>query len=145
MHHHIYKNAGTTFDWILHRNFAGGVLHIEGDRSGARLSPEKVVTTARPFSNHQAITSHACPLPAVEKMWARCHVTFIRDPLRRIYSMYRFDHHRMDDTLASRVARERNFDGYCEWWLEKPDSVLSNWQTRCCTPQSFRSDTNRVQ
>ena len=75
MHHHIYKNAGTTVDWILHRNFPGHVLHIEGDRAGARLTPAQIISAAKPYRNHQAITSHTAPLPNSDSKWAQFHVT----------------------------------------------------------------------
>lgn len=140
MHHHIFKNAGTTIDWILHRNFPGRVLHIEGDRPGARLTPDQIIGAARPHPNHQAITSHTCPLPDCESLWAQFHFTMLRDPIDRLYSMYRFERRRPEDGPMIQAAKERSFRGYCERWLEKPDPLIGNWQTRCCTPQKPLSD-----
>lgn len=135
MHHHIYKNAGTTVDWILHKNFPGRVLHIEGDLPAARLTPTQIKDAVRLYPNHQAITSHTTPLPNPKLMWAHLHLTLLRDPIDRAYSMYRFDRRRSDDTPSGRIAKEQSFREYIEWWLKNPDSLLSNWQVRCCTPQ----------
>lgn len=136
MHHHIYKNAGMTIDWILHRNFPNQVLHIEGYRN-ARLSADQVKNAAQPYPEHQAISSHCTPLTSPEEAWAKCHITILRDPIERFYSMYRFDRSRTDDNPSSCMARESDFQGYCQWWIEMKDSLWCNWQTRCCTPQSW--------
>lgn len=69
-------------------------------------------------------------------MWAQFHLTLLRDPINRVYSMYRFDRRRPEDTPAGCIAKERSFRGYVEWWLKREhDTILSNWQVRCCTPQ----------
>ena len=136
MHHHIFKNGGSTVDWILHKNFPGGVLHVEGNSSGARLTPAQIKDAVRPFPGHQAITSHCTPLPPYESKWAQLHLTLLRDPIDRVYSMYRFDRRRPDETPGGCIAKERSFRGYVEWWLKGDhDTILSNWQVRCCTPQ----------
>ncbi len=135
MHHHIYKNAGSTVDWILHQNFPGNVLHIEGDRPNARLTPAEVEEAARPYPDHKAITSHCAPLPDADSQWAQFHLTLLRDPIDRLYSMYRFERRRKVDGPARASAKQRCFKGYCEWWLKIPDPIISNWQARCCTPQ----------
>lgn len=141
MHHHIYKNAGTTIDWILQRNFPNRVLHIEGGWNGARLSAEQVRNAGRQYPEHQAISSHCTPLISPEEAWAKCHITILRDPIDRFYSMYRFDRSRTDNNLASRMARESDFPTYCQWWLNMEDSLWRNWQTRCCTPQLWLNST----
>jgi hypothetical protein len=141
MHHHIFKNAGTTFDWVLNRNFPGRVVQIEGDQPGSRLSPNDVLERARLHPRHRAITSHTCPLPGSDSMWARFHVTFLRDPIERLYSAYRFSRRRADDYASTQAAKDASFRGYCEWWLDRTDSQIRNWQTRCCTPQSFSPES----
>ncbi len=144
MHHHIYKNAGTTVDWILQRNFPGNVLHIEGGHPGARLTPTEVREAATAHPHHAGIASHTTPLPAREQAWAVCHLTILRHPVERFYSMYRYDRRRDDDNVSSRIAKDSDFRSYTEWWLRKRNSLIRNWQVRCCTPQTWvRTAHNR--
>ena len=135
MHHHIYKNAGSTIDWILQRNFPNQVLHIEGDSSGARLTRDDICRTVAQYLHHQAISSHTTPFPDRGSTWAKCHLTMLRDPVQRLKSMYLYDRTRTDDELASQQAREADLRGYCEWWLKNSSNLIRNWQVRCCTPQ----------
>lgn len=134
-HHHIFKNAGTTIDWILERNFPGQVLHIEGTDPGARLRPRQVRTAAARYADHRAVSSHSFPLPSRKQAWARVHLSVLRDPIERYASIYRFERSREIDHAANRAARELGFGAYCQWWLDDASGIWLNWQTRCCTPQ----------
>ena len=134
-HHHIFKNAGTTVDWILEKNFPGEVLYIEGDEPGARLNPVKVRAISSDHPNHRAISSHTFPLPDAGNAWAEIHLVVLRDPIERYHSIYRYERGRMDSTPANLAARELDFGDYCRWWLNAAPGIWLNWQTRSCTPQ----------
>lgn len=139
VHHHIFKNAGTTIDWILERNFPGEVLHIESTDPAGRLSPEQVRIAAEDHE-HRAISSHSFPLPSPRDAWATIHLSVLRDPIERYTSIYRFERSRETDHPANRAARELDINAYCRWWLDQDSGIWTNWQTRCCTPQ-FRLGT----
>ena len=143
VHHHIFKNAGTTIDWILERNFPGQVLHMEGSDPGARLRPHKVRATAARYRDHRAISSHSFPLPSPRDAWAPVHLSVLRDPIERYASIYRFERSRENDRPANEAARRLSFGEYCEWWLENRSGIWINWQTRCCTPQFETPGTAR--
>lgn len=133
-HHHIFKNAGTTIDWILERNFPGSVLHIEGTDPAGRLSSQQMRIAAGPRPHH-AMSSHSFPLPAPKDAWAVIHLSVLRDPIERYTSIYRFERSRETDHPANRAARELDINAYCRWWLDQDSGIWTNWQTRCCTPQ----------
>lgn len=135
VHHHIFKNAGTTIDWILERNFPGQVLHMEGSDPGARLRPHKVRAAAALYPDHRAISSHSFPFPSPRDVWARVHLSVLRDPIERYASIYRFERSREIDHPANQAAREHGFAAFCQWWLDNPSGIWTNWQARCCTPQ----------
>ena len=135
VHHHIFKNAGTTIDWILERNFPGQVLHMEGSDPGARLRPEKVQAVAARHPDHRAISSHSLPLPSPKDAWAAIHLSVLRDPIERYASIYRFERSREIASSANQAAQELGFRDYCHWWLKQRSGIWTNWQTRCCTPQ----------
>jgi hypothetical protein len=139
-HHHIFKNAGTTIDWILERNFPSRVLHIEGVDPGARLSPEQVRAAASPYPEHSAIASHSFPLPAPETAWALVHLSVLRDPIERYASIYRFERSRETPHAANEAARTLGLGAFCQWWLDNRPGIWVNWQTRCCTPQARVDD-----
>ena len=141
VHHHIFKNAGTTVEWVLQRNFPGQVLHIEGDQPGARLMPERVKSVADGFSEHKAISSHTFPLTDAQSAWASVHLVVLRDPIERYYSMYRYERSRETPRPANIAARQKDFGEYCKWWLSNAPGIWIDWQTRCCTPQSKRAST----
>ncbi|MCU0836439.1 MAG: hypothetical protein MUC77_18710 [Chromatiaceae bacterium] len=134
-HHHIFKNAGTTIDWILERNFPGQVLHVEGTDPGGRLRPRQVRNAAARYPDHRAVSSHSFPLPSRGQAWARVHLSVLRDPIDRYASIYRFERSREIDHPANRAARELGLEAYCQWWLDNPSGIWLDWQTRCCTPQ----------
>jgi len=134
VHHHIFKNAGTTIDWILQRNFPGQVLHIESIDPGGRLSSAQIRTAADDH-DHRAISSHSFPLPSPRDAWASIHLSVLRDPIERYTSIYRFERNRVTDHPANRAAREFHINAFCRWWLEQDSGIWTNWQTRCCTPQ----------
>jgi hypothetical protein len=141
VHHHIFKNAGTTVEWILQKNFPGQVLHIEGDQPGSRLMPQHVRSVSDRFSDHKAISSHTLPLTDAESAWARVHLVVLRDPIERYYSMYRYERSRETSWPANIAARQMDFGEYCKWWLANAPGVWIDWQTRCCTPQVNREST----
>lgn len=134
VHHHIFKNAGTTIDWILERNFPRRVLHIESVDPGGRLSSQKI-RTATGRRSHRAISSHSFPLPSPKDAWAVIHLSVLRDPIERYASIYRFERSREADHSANHAARNLDVNGFCTWWLEQESGIWINWQTRCCTPQ----------
>ena len=91
VHYHIFKNAGSSVDQLLKKNFGEQWVGFDGEKPGSVItasalenrinqSPEKVA-----FSSHQIVP----PLPQVD---ANVYpIVFLRDPIDRIKSAYLFE------------------------------------------------------
>ena len=133
LHFHIFKNAGTTIDYILKKNFANDAITLDSGKPGGMVSFELVLhyfrkhhPTVKSFSSHQMRFSiHENPdfkfLPIV----------FIRHPIDRAFSIYNFNKKRedMEDVLAVKMAKNLSLADYIKWNIEqKKHMVIKNHQ-----------------
>ncbi len=134
VHCHIFKNAGSSLDWALRRNFGGAFLDHRDDkamqRGAAYLGP---LLEANPAL--RALSSHRVVFPLPQVPGARLVPAFlIRNPIERAYSVYQFDRVRRIRTPAARMAKKLDFRNYVAWRLESSVSrVIRNFQTNYCT------------
>lgn len=129
LHYHLFKNAGTSFDGILQRNFPGQWLSAEfpgADNSGQvaawiASNPQAVV-----FSSHTA-TGPVPVIPGTRVISA----LFLRDPVARIRSAYLFERkQKAADNLGARLAATSDFEGYVRGRLAVPgDRQCRNFHT----------------
>ena len=130
LHYHLFKNAGTSLDQIFQRNFPDQWVTREFSQEG-RNNTEQVEEwiasepDAVVFSSHTAIG----PLPQVPGVEV-FPVLFLRDPIDRIRSAYRFERAQDADTEGARLAKAHNFEGYVRAQLSNPhDRQCKNFQT----------------
>jgi hypothetical protein len=134
IHYHIFKNAGTSFEWALEQAFGvTRVLHLDTPfhygyisaremRQAVRLNPAiKVIAT------HQA----APPAPRIQDREVITSI-LIRDPIARIRSIYAFE--RFQDTVHPGNLKAKNLDfrQYVEWRLETSARMFCNFQVHFC-------------
>jgi hypothetical protein len=129
LHYHLFKNAGTSLDRILKRHFGGGWASREfpGQRGGNTALVEAWI---RETPEIRAYSSHtmAGPLPQVEGVTV-LPVLFLRDPLARIRSAYKFERQQLSDSWGARLAKETDFGGYVRARLEmKGDRQCRDFQ-----------------
>ena len=120
VHHHIFKCAGSSFAWILQKNFPNQVLFIEGIRADYRIRCEDVVhfLADNEKAAFQAVSSHLLATPTPKNEIARLHVSFLRDPWKRIVSEYNF------------MVRNRHFNGVIDEYIKRllnPRSTKTNF------------------
>jgi hypothetical protein len=91
LHYHIFKNAGTTIEHLLERNFPGQVARLEGNDSAGRVPNEQLLRLLDERPEVRAVTSHQLryPKPQAREM-VFFDVCFLRDPVDRVRSMYEF-------------------------------------------------------
>ncbi len=67
-HGHIFKNAGTTFDWSLQRNFGDGFLDHRDDKKMRERGASHLLELVREQPGLQALSSHCLcrPLPEAD-------------------------------------------------------------------------------
>jgi hypothetical protein len=130
LHYHLFKNAGTSVDAILKRNFPGKWVTrefpVKGENNTAlvedwiRETPEAVA-----YSSHTMMG----PIPQVEGVRV-ISCMLLRDPIERIKSAYRFERTQQADTWGAKLAKEHDFEGYVRARLARPgDRQCRNFQT----------------
>jgi Sulfotransferase family len=126
VHHHIFKCAGSTFAWILQRNFPGRVLHVEGSRENQRITCPNVRKTLI-ADQFDALSSHLLTLPALTEAIAPLHVILLRNPISRWLSSYNFVKKRGD------IDSGTSFESYIHHIL---NSYGKNFQVQYVSLQS---------
>ena len=87
---HIFKCGGTTVNWILEKNARKKCLFLEA-KMGERLSRKDVIHAIEEHfpAGLKAISSHNIDSDVIIK--TKFPLTFIRDPLKRMWSAYTFE------------------------------------------------------
>lgn len=112
LHYHLFKNAGTSLDQILRRNFGSRWVTrefpVEGGDNSAQVA-EWIRTTpeAVAFSTHTAVG----PLPEIDGVDV-VSVILLRDPVARLRSVYRFERDQEAETLGANLAKTHAFEDY---------------------------------
>lgn len=134
IHYHIFKNAGTSFEWSLKENL-GTALHMYDSpgAGGILLSPD-IVSYARSNPEVKAISSHQAvlPVPRIPKRNVISSI-LIRDPIARIRSIYAFERQQATISPGARKAKELDFKGYVEWRLSDTPVMFCNFQVYFCS------------
>ncbi|WP_425102284.1 sulfotransferase family 2 domain-containing protein [Tropicibacter sp. S64] len=120
LHYHLFKNAGTSLDEILKRNFGNRWVTREFSMAGGDNSAElarwiAAEKDAVAFSTHTGLG----PVPEVPGVRI-VTVMLLRDPIARIRSAYRFERHQDADTFGARLAKETDLEGYVRTRLKNP-------------------------
>ncbi len=121
VHYHLFKNAGTSVDDMLRQNFGRQWAEQEFPGSGARRSNVAAVTDyLREHPALVALSSHTALLPAPELDDAIVFpIVFVRHPIDRLHSAYRFERMQNADTPGARLAKEHDFAGYLRELLKQ--------------------------
>jgi hypothetical protein len=132
-HYHIYKNSGTSFDEILRRNFEGRHVGFDGPFPYFSIHQKELAKVVMRNRSAAAFSSHQIYLPVPASLdFNVLPVVFVRHPLLRIYSVYRYKRSENDGTLTSDNAASMDFSEWCAHCLEHPQEIVqvSNAQTR---------------
>lgn len=130
LHYHLFKNAGTSLDRILQKNFGDGWVTAEfdgqgGDNSGAVADWIASTPDAVAYSSHTMLG----PVPQVEGVRV-VPIVLLRDPIKRIKSAYRFERKQQADTWGAQLAKQHDLEGYVRARLARPnDRQCRNFQT----------------
>lgn len=130
----MFKNAGSTFDSSLQRSFAGTFVDHRDDVA-MRRGADYLGPYIQQHADLQSISSHwvTFPLPKIPNICVHLALLF-RDPLERIFSVYRFERGQQLDSPGGRQARELDFPDYVRWRLQSDvGPVIRNYQTRYCS------------
>ena len=107
LHYHFLKNAGSTIENILDRNFGERFLRIDTANRSGHLTNEALMSQLEQRPEVVAISSHQIrhPLPAA-RGYLFFDICFLRDPIDRIRSMY--DYFRQRPSEGDRFSELAN-------------------------------------
>ncbi len=142
IHHHIFKNAGTSFNHALKKYFQNSFF--EYDLPNSHLVTNQHLTKF--ILDHPqalAISSHHACLPTPQGTdYKTISSILLRQPLARIKSIYEFEHKQQANTEGAIKAKELCFKDYVLWRLKKTPNMLCNYQTHYCS-RSKQSDVGK--
>ncbi|MEO0752556.1 MAG: sulfotransferase family 2 domain-containing protein [Pseudomonadota bacterium] len=130
LHYHLFKNAGTSIDQILQKNFADGWVTKEFPMAGGNNSA-KVVEWINSEPDAVAFSSHTMvgPIPKIPGVRI-VTLVMLRNPVSRVASAYRFERRQNVDAFGAVLARHTTFEGYVHCRLALPsDRQCRNFQT----------------
>lgn len=91
LHYHIFKNAGSTIESVLQRSFGSRFATLHGPEAGSALSGPDIAAFLEEHPELAAVSSHHVryPKPVAPRVIV-FDICFFRDPLQRLWSMYKF-------------------------------------------------------
>ncbi|WP_153100726.1 sulfotransferase family 2 domain-containing protein [Paraburkholderia hayleyella] len=133
IHYHLFKNAGSTIDSILERNFPGEAHgHLEGPLPWSTVSPQELLEYALANPAVRAISSHQARLPVPQHPGITfVPILFLRHPIDRVASVYEFERREPADSLSPSVAIAQNggFAAFVNWVVgRETTAVCRNFQ-----------------
>ena len=129
LHYHIFKNAGSTIDYALSRNFGEGFVEFHGVHDDAQLMADDVLPLVGSDLSIQAVTSHHLryPKPAMRGTHF-IDVCFIRHPLDRIRSLYHYGRKQDPETWLGGLALQYDEAGFIAHLVEHVPPAVNDVQ-----------------
>jgi hypothetical protein len=134
LHYHIFKNAGTSFEWAVTRAWGPHRVGVcDTPQSDGIISGREIIQFAKRKPGTRAIFSHQALLPP-PRIAGREMITtiLIRDPIARIRSIYEFERRQLHASPGGSKAKELEFRGYVEWRLSCSPAMFCNYQVYFC-------------
>lgn len=130
VHYHFFKNAGSTIENILDRNFGEHWTRFEGPGRDSILSNAALIDFLQQHPDLLAVSSHGLryPKPVLEDC-VLFDLCFLRDPIARLYSVYHFFRFKppTDDPLSI-LAKEVGMREFVSHLVENCPHFVNNVQ-----------------
>ncbi|MBW7470473.1 sulfotransferase family 2 domain-containing protein [Marinobacter sp. M216] len=130
-HGHIFKNAGTTFDYALEKAFGKDFCDHRDDKDMRQGGAEYLKQFILDNPNLKAISSHHLCNPLPESDEFKCiPVYFVRNPIDRVLSVYNFERKQKRGSKGAEMASKLSLEDYVRWRMtpEAP-KVIFDYQT----------------
>lgn len=133
IHYHIFKNAGTSFEWALEQAFGRGLHRYDKSKAGSYISPQEIAAYVAAHPDVRAIATHQAgpPAPRIRGRKVLSSI-LLRDPIARIRSIYAFERGQVAKSPGAIKAKELEFKGYVEWRLKSTPRMFCNYQVHFC-------------
>ena len=133
LHYHIFKNSGTSFDHVLSHSFGDRHLLFDGPFPSFTIDQRQLHETIFQHPQTVAFSSHQIRLPQPAALQYRTiAAVFLRHPVLRVSSIYRFKRQKFDGTPISKAARELDFADWLDLCFRSAGLIghVSNGQTQ---------------
>lgn len=129
-HGHIFKNAGSTLDWSLKRNFGKGFCDHRDDVPMRRQGADYLNEFLKQNPQIQALSSHhLCDTSPIEDLHV-IPIYLLRHPIERVLSVYNFERKQKANTPGAIAAKKYNFKDYVKWRMEPSvNRTIRDYQT----------------
>jgi len=125
VHFHIFKNGGTSFDHALKREFKKGFAEFDGKAANSVHLPEEIAAYLHANPQVRALSSHHLRFPLAEEERLKMFgVVFLRHPLDRMHSIYKYERKQKSNSKGSQHAKKFDFPDYIRWRLDQGRSNL---------------------
>lgn len=130
-HGHIFKNAGTTFDYALEKAFGKDFCDHRDDKEMRQGGAEYLKQFILDNPNLQAISSHHLCNPLPESDEFKCiPVYFVRNPIDRVLSVYNFERKQKRGSKGAEMASKLSLEEYVRWrMMPEAPKVIFDYQT----------------
>lgn len=137
LHQHIYKNAGTTIDGILQREFGVFFSTLNCDDPNMTISNDEILSFLDSHPTILALSSHQIryPKPTSDNI-EFFDLCFLRHPIDRLFSQYSFLRKPHVDDPLTRVARNTDLAGFLSHVLDYHPEYACNPQAKLLLPES---------
>lgn len=122
LHFHIFKNGGSTLDWILRRNFGDAFREVHGPNAESTLVEEDIELILKEDPSSIAFSSHHFRFP-IDRLLRVFPIVLLRHPLDRVASIFEQER---------RAGLVDSYTGLADWvhrCLEERPYVLCDTQT----------------
>lgn len=144
VHHHIFKNAGTSFNFALKNAFLEQFCEFDlpdGEVVTGNILAQYLID----HSNLVALSGHHIALDIFKtNEFKILSSILIRKPLDRILSIYRFERAQEAQTEGALMAKKLNFKEFVSWRLDTTPQVFCNYQTLYCSRQGHTKNDYMV-
>jgi hypothetical protein len=131
IHAHIFKNAGTTFDYSLKNNFGKNFIDYRFDHHRKQAN-EFLLSYIKQHASVKAISCHQIYNQIRNsKDYTFHYVYLLRHPIERVKSVYLFEKNQpQHESLGAKMAKKFTFEQYVEWrMLTETPPTIRNLQT----------------
>ncbi len=130
IHGHIFKNAGTSFDWSLDRSFKQNFLDHRDDTAMREQGGKCLAAVVESMPGLRALSSHHMCFPLPEMQGVEFHSAYLlRHPIERVASVYAFERQQDSQSLGALAAKEKSFQEYVAWrMLDEVPRTIRDYQ-----------------
>ena len=129
LHYHIFKNAGSTLDAILERNFGPALAFLHTRDPNSVLTVSDVLSFLESHKSIRAISSHHLRPPEPgNDAFVFIGVLILRDPIDRLGSMYAYYRASDNDDPLARAAKEAGMTAFLQTLVDEYPNIANNSQ-----------------